>query len=60
MEYQKIGPGTSWNVVFEENWNFSETVSLTARILGNQKIRPEKTPSEKLLAVKEFASHLDK
>uniref|UniRef100_M3YLL3 [histone H3]-lysine(4) N-trimethyltransferase n=1 Tax=Mustela putorius furo TaxID=9669 RepID=M3YLL3_MUSPF len=59
VECQKIGPGTSWNVVFGVNWNLSET-RLTARILANQKIYPEKTPSEKLLAVKEFASHPDK
>uniref|UniRef100_A0AAA9S8I5 N-lysine methyltransferase SMYD2 n=2 Tax=Bos TaxID=9903 RepID=A0AAA9S8I5_BOVIN len=104
-------------VVFGENWNPSETVRLTARILakqrapllppplapcpglapalpcphtcpprwagngvrqpawsllgeeqeerksknqGQKKIHPERTPSEKLLAVKEFESHLDK
>ncbi|KAM5295157.1 N-lysine methyltransferase SMYD2 isoform 1-T1 [Glossophaga mutica] len=47
-------------VVFGENWNPSETVRLTARILAKQKSRPERTPSEKLLAVKEFESHLDK
>lgn len=43
-------------VVFGENWNPSETVRLTARILAKQKIHPERTPSEKLLAVKEFES----
>ncbi|MBZ3878784.1 N-lysine methyltransferase SMYD2 [Sciurus carolinensis] len=47
-------------VVLGENWNPSETVSLRARILAKQKIHPERTPSEKLLAVKEFESHLDK
>ncbi|XP_010339249.1 N-lysine methyltransferase SMYD2 isoform X3 [Saimiri boliviensis] len=47
-------------VVFGENWNPSETVRLTARILAKQKIHPERTPSERLLAVKEFESHLDK
>ncbi|ELW55465.1 N-lysine methyltransferase SMYD2 [Tupaia chinensis] len=47
-------------VVFGENWNPSETVRLTARILAKQKTHPERTPSEKLLAVKEFESHLDK
>ncbi|XP_032174375.1 N-lysine methyltransferase SMYD2 isoform X1 [Mustela erminea] len=47
-------------VVFGENWNPSETVRLTARILAKQKIHPERTPSEKLLAVKEFESHLEK
>ncbi|XP_022449102.1 N-lysine methyltransferase SMYD2 isoform X3 [Delphinapterus leucas] len=47
-------------VVLGENWNPSETVRLTARILAKQKIHPERTPSEKLLTVKEFESHLDK
>ncbi|XP_060034422.1 N-lysine methyltransferase SMYD2 isoform X2 [Erinaceus europaeus] len=47
-------------VVFGENWNPSETVRLTARILAKQKLHPERTPSETLLAVKEFESHLDK
>lgn len=47
-------------VVFGENWNPSETVRLTARILAKQKSHPERTPSEKLLTVKEFESHLDK
>ncbi|KFO25419.1 N-lysine methyltransferase SMYD2 [Fukomys damarensis] len=47
-------------VVFGENWAPSETVRLTARILAKQKTHPERTPSEKLLAVKEFESHLDK
>ncbi|EDL13024.1 SET and MYND domain containing 2 [Mus musculus] len=47
-------------VVLGENWNPSETVRLTARILAKQKIHPERTPSEKLLAVREFESHLDK
>ncbi|EHB13030.1 SET and MYND domain-containing protein 2 [Heterocephalus glaber] len=47
-------------VVFGGNWTPSETVRLTARILAKQKIHPERTPSEKLLAVKEFESHLDK
>ncbi|XP_030874512.1 N-lysine methyltransferase SMYD2-like isoform X2 [Leptonychotes weddellii] len=46
-------------VVFGENWNPSETVRLTARILAKQ-MHPERTTSEKLLAVKEFESHLDK
>ncbi|XP_078012441.1 N-lysine methyltransferase SMYD2 isoform X4 [Phascolarctos cinereus] len=46
--------------VFGENWNPSETVRLTARILAKQKTHHERTPSEKLLAVKEFESHLDK
>ncbi|XP_056671896.1 N-lysine methyltransferase SMYD2 isoform X2 [Monodelphis domestica] len=46
--------------VFGENWNPSETVRLTARILAKQKTHHERTSSEKLLAVKEFESHLDK
>ncbi|NXV31542.1 SMYD2 methyltransferase, partial [Rissa tridactyla] len=45
---------------FGQNWNPSETVRLTARILAKQKTHPERTESEKLLAVKEFESHLDK
>ncbi|NXD68910.1 SMYD2 methyltransferase, partial [Eolophus roseicapillus] len=45
---------------FGQNWNPSETVRLTARILAKQKTHPERTQSEKLLAVKEFESHLDK
>ncbi|KFW01339.1 N-lysine methyltransferase SMYD2, partial [Eurypyga helias] len=45
---------------FGQNWNPSETVRLTARILAKQKTHPERTQSEKLLAVREFESHLDK
>ncbi|CAN2387425.1 SET and MYND domain containing 2a [Pristimantis euphronides] len=45
---------------YGENWNPSETVRLTARILAKQKLHPERTPSEKHLTVKEFESHLDK
>ncbi|XP_027746565.1 N-lysine methyltransferase SMYD2 isoform X2 [Empidonax traillii] len=45
---------------FGQNWNPSETVRLTARILAKQKSHPERTNSEKLLAVKEFESHIDK
>ncbi|XP_072121245.1 N-lysine methyltransferase SMYD2-like [Mobula birostris] len=45
---------------FGQNWNPSETVRLVARILVKQKMHPEKTPSEQLLAVNEFESHLDK
>ncbi|XP_075003174.1 N-lysine methyltransferase SMYD2 isoform X2 [Calonectris borealis] len=45
---------------FGQNWNPSETVRLTARILAKQKTHSERTQSEKLLAVKEFESHLDK
>ncbi|XP_032881237.1 N-lysine methyltransferase SMYD2 isoform X2 [Amblyraja radiata] len=43
-----------------QNWNPSETVRLVARILVKQKMHPEKTPSEELLSVDEFESHLDK
>ncbi|XP_060610265.2 N-lysine methyltransferase SMYD2 [Anolis sagrei] len=46
--------------VFGQNWNPSETVRLTARILAKQKTQTERTESEKLLSVKEFESHLDK
>ncbi|XP_075719442.1 N-lysine methyltransferase SMYD2 isoform X1 [Rhinoderma darwinii] len=45
---------------YGQNWNPSETVRLTARILAKQKLHPERTPSEKYLLVKEFESHLDK
>ncbi|XP_067845021.1 N-lysine methyltransferase SMYD2-like isoform X2 [Heptranchias perlo] len=45
---------------FGQNWNPSETVRLVARILVQQKMHPEKTPSEELLTVSEFESHLDK
>ncbi|KAL9863195.1 N-lysine methyltransferase SMYD2 isoform 2-T3 [Geothlypis trichas] len=45
---------------FGQNWHPSETVRLTARILAKQKTHPERTQSEKLLAVREFESHLDK
>ncbi|XP_038667447.1 N-lysine methyltransferase SMYD2-A [Scyliorhinus canicula] len=45
---------------FGQNWNPSETVRLVARILVKQKMHPEKTPSEELLTVSEFESHLDK
>ncbi|KAM3675338.1 N-lysine methyltransferase SMYD2 isoform 2-T2 [Ammospiza maritima maritima] len=45
---------------FGQNWQPSETVRLTARILAKQKTHPERTQSEKLLAVREFESHLDK
>uniref|UniRef100_A0A8B9Q5Q4 [histone H3]-lysine(4) N-trimethyltransferase n=1 Tax=Apteryx owenii TaxID=8824 RepID=A0A8B9Q5Q4_APTOW len=45
---------------FGQSWNPSETVRLTARILAKQKAHPERTESEKWLAVKEFESHLDK
>ncbi|XP_078261926.1 N-lysine methyltransferase SMYD2-like isoform X2 [Rhinoraja longicauda] len=45
---------------FGQDWNPSETVRLVARILVKQKMHPEKTPSEELLTVDEFESHLDK
>ncbi|NXF25240.1 SMYD2 methyltransferase, partial [Rhodinocichla rosea] len=45
---------------FGQNWHPSETVRLTARIIAKQKTHPERTQSEKLLAVREFESHLDK
>uniref|UniRef100_A0A8C4ST85 [histone H3]-lysine(4) N-trimethyltransferase n=1 Tax=Erpetoichthys calabaricus TaxID=27687 RepID=A0A8C4ST85_ERPCA len=45
---------------FGENWNPSETVRLTARIIVKQRTQTEKTDSEKLLEVTEFESHLDK
>ncbi|XP_043917222.1 N-lysine methyltransferase SMYD2 [Protopterus annectens] len=45
---------------FGENWNPSETVRLTARVLVKQKMTVERTPSERLLSVHEFESHLDK
>uniref|UniRef100_A0A2D4M4L1 N-lysine methyltransferase SMYD2 n=3 Tax=Micrurus TaxID=8634 RepID=A0A2D4M4L1_9SAUR len=46
--------------VFGQNWNPSETVRLTARILAKQKTHLERTESEKILSIKEFESHLDK
>ncbi|MBN3296425.1 SMYD2 methyltransferase, partial [Amia calva] len=45
---------------FGENWNPSETVRLTARIIAKQKTQRERTASERLLSVTEFESHLDK
>ncbi|XP_031958871.1 N-lysine methyltransferase SMYD2 isoform X2 [Corvus moneduloides] len=45
---------------FGQNWHPSDTVRLTARVLAKQQIHPERTQSEKLFAVKEFESHLDK
>ncbi|KAK1171433.1 N-lysine methyltransferase SMYD2-like isoform X2 [Acipenser oxyrinchus oxyrinchus] len=46
--------------IFKENWDPSETVRLTARIIAKQKTQTEKTASEKLLTVSEFESHLEK
>ncbi|XP_048155716.1 N-lysine methyltransferase SMYD2 isoform X2 [Corvus hawaiiensis] len=45
---------------FGQNWHPSDTVRLTARVLAKQQIHPERAQSEKLFAVKEFESHLDK
>ena len=47
-------------VVLGENWNPSETVRLIARILAIHKFYPERTPSEKWLAMKELESPLGK
>ncbi|MBN3284211.1 SMYD2 methyltransferase, partial [Polyodon spathula] len=46
--------------IFKENWDPSETVRLTARIIAKQKTQTEKTASERLLTVPEFESHLEK
>uniref|UniRef100_A0A8C2ZRH3 [histone H3]-lysine(4) N-trimethyltransferase n=1 Tax=Cyclopterus lumpus TaxID=8103 RepID=A0A8C2ZRH3_CYCLU len=45
---------------YGENWCPSETVRLVARILMKQRVTTERTPSEKLLLLTEFESHLDK
>ncbi|XP_027015566.1 N-lysine methyltransferase SMYD2-A isoform X2 [Tachysurus fulvidraco] len=45
---------------YGENWCPSETVRLVARIIMKQKFQSELTQSERLLAFKEFESHLDK
>lgn len=45
---------------FGQNWNPSETVRLTARIIAKQKTTQERTQSERLLSVKDFESHMDK
>ncbi|XP_077341889.1 N-lysine methyltransferase SMYD2 [Lithobates pipiens] len=45
---------------YGEQWNPSETVRLTARIIAKQKTCKERTPSERFLTVKEFESHLSK
>ncbi|CAG11013.1 unnamed protein product, partial [Tetraodon nigroviridis] len=47
-------------VHYGENWCPSETVRLVARIILKQKVTPERTPSERLLLLREFESHLDK
>ncbi|KAG8001463.1 N-lysine methyltransferase SMYD2-A [Nibea albiflora] len=45
---------------YGENWCPSETVRLVARIIMKQRVTTERTPSERLLLLKEFESHLDK
>uniref|UniRef100_A0A8C6UXL0 [histone H3]-lysine(4) N-trimethyltransferase n=1 Tax=Neogobius melanostomus TaxID=47308 RepID=A0A8C6UXL0_9GOBI len=45
---------------YGENWCPSETVRLVARMIQKQKSTAERTPSERLLLLKEFESHLDK
>uniref|UniRef100_A0AAY4D1D9 [histone H3]-lysine(4) N-trimethyltransferase n=1 Tax=Denticeps clupeoides TaxID=299321 RepID=A0AAY4D1D9_9TELE len=45
---------------YGENWNPSETVRLVARIIVKKKMHPERTESERLLALREFESHLEK
>ncbi|XP_063299905.1 N-lysine methyltransferase SMYD2 [Pelobates fuscus] len=45
---------------YGQNWNPSETVRLTARIIAKQKTQTERTQGERFLTVKEFESHLDK
>ncbi|XP_041929413.1 N-lysine methyltransferase SMYD2-A [Alosa sapidissima] len=45
---------------YGENWCPSETVRLVARIIVKQKLQKDRTPSERLLALSEFESHLDK
>uniref|UniRef100_H2TAT1 [histone H3]-lysine(4) N-trimethyltransferase n=1 Tax=Takifugu rubripes TaxID=31033 RepID=H2TAT1_TAKRU len=45
---------------YGENWCPSETVRLVARIILKQKVTTEQTPSERLLLLKDFESHLDK
>ncbi|CAL8243514.1 unnamed protein product [Lota lota] len=45
---------------YGENWCPSETVRLVARIIMKQRATTERTPSERLLLLTEFESHLDK
>ncbi|KAF1393002.1 hypothetical protein PFLUV_G00033880 [Perca fluviatilis] len=45
---------------YGENWCPSETVRLVARIIVKQRVTTERTPSERLLLLREFESHLDK
>uniref|UniRef100_A0A3B3X681 [histone H3]-lysine(4) N-trimethyltransferase n=1 Tax=Poecilia mexicana TaxID=48701 RepID=A0A3B3X681_9TELE len=45
---------------YGENWCPSETVRLVARIIMKQRVTTDRTPSERLLLLKEFEAHLDK
>lgn len=46
--------------MYGENWCPSETVRLVARIIVKQKVHKDRSPSERLLGLNEFESHLDK
>ncbi|KAG9336296.1 hypothetical protein JZ751_002643 [Albula glossodonta] len=45
---------------YGDSWSPSETVRLAARIITKQKTLTERTASERVLALREFESHLDK
>uniref|UniRef100_A0A672KM38 [histone H3]-lysine(4) N-trimethyltransferase n=1 Tax=Sinocyclocheilus grahami TaxID=75366 RepID=A0A672KM38_SINGR len=45
---------------YGENWCPSETVRLVARIILKQKCQTERTPSERVLTLRELEAHLDK
>ncbi|KAL1258285.1 hypothetical protein QQF64_011529 [Cirrhinus molitorella] len=45
---------------YGENWCPSETVRLVARIILKQKSQTERTPSERVLTLRELEAHLDK
>uniref|UniRef100_A0A673N7Q7 [histone H3]-lysine(4) N-trimethyltransferase n=1 Tax=Sinocyclocheilus rhinocerous TaxID=307959 RepID=A0A673N7Q7_9TELE len=45
---------------YGENWCPSETVRLVARIIPKQKCQTERTPSERVLTLRELEAHLDK
>ncbi|KTG01897.1 hypothetical protein cypCar_00009980 [Cyprinus carpio] len=45
---------------YGENWCPSETVRLVARIIVKQKCQTERTPSERVLTLRELEAHLDK
>ncbi|KAG7236034.1 hypothetical protein INR49_001434 [Caranx melampygus] len=45
---------------YGENWCPSETVRLVARIIVKQRATTERTPSERVLLLREFEAHLDK